>query len=493
MELRNLPALLLLTVCLPLSGLVAQNQVLVQRIMVERFAYTGPPKNSWLAFALRERTIHNLKNIQQIENISVADQEKVLGLFDHILKKTDSLAAGRVLSLALNARYVLSGSVRVDGDTIRIDYRILLGKKFDVLKIGTLHGTLIGLSDLQNRLPEEIIHYLDTEAKTIARVGEPGRRHFTETPAKSLETYRLYGRGLEIEKKDPGEALRLYRGALDREPRFEEAVFQAARNHEERTEFHEALRLYERRLELLNDRRKRNTRFFAETLLRMGDVHRQMKNNDLALKSFREGNQILESIGLSNTEDYSTTVTSIGEIFKEKGEYETALENFRQSKAIKDRLELNLTFNYTNLLNNMGTVFFILNNFEDALTHFDEELKLKRALGLQNTVAFADTLNNVGVIYMNRGKTGDLTLARKNYDASLELRQQIGDTTSLGYANNLYNMGYMFATYYRDPCGATTWLRKAVRVLYGHNPDAVFSWLDYLNLQVKSCREQLGS
>lgn len=475
------------------ARLSAQNQVLVQRAIVEKFQYIGPEKNRWLSYALRDRTIHNLKNIKQIEIIPIADQEKVLGLFSHVLKNRDGLAASRVVSLALNARYVLAGSLRTSGDEIRIDYRIIFGKTFREGKKGTLRGNLAGLPDLQNRLSEVFLRFLDTEAKVIAPTGDLSYRRFLDAPVKSFQAYRLYARGLELQDKDPGEALRLYRGALGREPRFEEAVYRAGINHDERTEFHEALRLYHRRLELLNGRRKRNTRFYAETLLRIGNVHRRMKNNKLALKSFREGNAILESIGLSNSEDYSTTVTWIGEIFKEQQQYETALKNFRRAKAIKDRLGLNLTFNYTNLLNNMGTVHFILNNFEDSLVHFDKELKLKTVLGLQNTVAFADTLNNVGVVYMNRGRSGDLTQARKNFDSSLDLRKKIGDKSSIGYGNNLFNLGYLFATYYRDPCGATGWLRKAVRIMYGHNPNGALTWLQYLNQQVRSCRDQLGN
>ena len=475
-------------------ALAAQvQQVRVERAIVEEFRYAGPADRRWLVDALRDRTIHNIKEIKQIEIIPISDQDKVLSLFEHVLKDRADINTTRVLGLALNARFILTGDLTVRDDDLRIDYRIIVDKKrFRVGKTGTLRGTLAGLADLENRLAEEFLFYIDVQSKAVTPTGDFKRRRFLGKPTRGFQAYRYYARGLRIEKKDPGEALRLYRAALEREPEFEEAIYRAGRSHQARTEYHRALRLFRRRLQVLNSRRLRNTRFYAETLLRIGDVHRSMKNNALALKSYREGNAILASIGLVNTEDYSTTVTYIGEIFKEKREYETALENFRQSKAIKDRLGLNLTFNYTNLLNNLGTVHFILNNFEDALVHFEEELKLKRALGLQNTVAFADTLTNEGVVYMNRGKQGDLTRARKNYDAALELRKKIGDQSSIGYANNLFNMGYMFATYYRDPCGATSWLRRAVRVMYANNPNASLTWLQYLNQQVRTCREQIG-
>ncbi|MDP2957846.1 MAG: protein kinase [Longimicrobiales bacterium] len=174
-------------------------------IVVLPFENLSPdPDNAFFADGLTEELIADLSKVRALRVISRTSAM-------HYKGTTKALPD---IARELNARYVLEGSVRRAGNSLRITAQLIDAKTDAHLWAEKYAGTLEDVFELQERLSRRIVEAL---AVTLTREEE---RQLATRPIPDEQAYALYLRARqEIWRMDPGPmevALHLVEAALER-------------------------------------------------------------------------------------------------------------------------------------------------------------------------------------------------------------------------------------------------------------------------------------
>lgn len=189
--------------------------------------------------------------------------------------------------------------------------------------------------------------------------------------------------------------------------------------------YHKALKWYESR----EDRME-----VADTVLKIGIVHKNQGRYNKALKYYRDALKIFEEQGY--TKGIAKAYNNMGIVYDDFGELDKALDYYLKSAKIHERSEENrrsLAGSFTNI----GTIYWRLKNYEKALDYYKKTLAIDEETG--NKVDIASSLNNIGMVYMCCGKSD---LALEYYHRSLEMKKEIGVRSGTGYT--ISNIGALY-------------------------------------------------
>ncbi|MER9482577.1 adenylate cyclase [Mesorhizobium sp. M0494] len=128
----------------------------------------------------------------------------------------------------LGARYVVEGSVRREGDRLRISCQLIDASTGAHLWADRFDRTLAEVFDLQDQIASSIVGAITPKVEQ-AEIERAKRK-----PTDSLEAYDYYLRGLAIfdrtiSRQATNDALRLFKEAIARDPEFALAYARAAR------------------------------------------------------------------------------------------------------------------------------------------------------------------------------------------------------------------------------------------------------------------------
>lgn len=101
------------------------------------------------------------------------------------------------------------------------------------------------------------------------------------------------------------------------------------------TAHYKSLEEYQKSLELFSQ--LKNGLFSAKVLLKMGDIYREMENNDQALENYQIALKLYQDE--ENCSGEALTLKSIGEVRKEKNEYAEARKSLKKSLQIYQELK----------------------------------------------------------------------------------------------------------------------------------------------------------
>jgi len=178
-------------------------------IAVLPFANLSPdPENAYLADGMAEEILNVLA---RVEGLRVASRTSSFGLRDHQL-------AVREIGRELGVAHVLDGSVRRQGDELRITAQLVEAATDRQLWSGSFDRRLTDIFTLQEEIAQAIT---DVLADTLGV-----REIQVRQPTSDLQAYELYLRGRQLFAQR-GAALpparELLEQAVDRDPRFAEA------------------------------------------------------------------------------------------------------------------------------------------------------------------------------------------------------------------------------------------------------------------------------
>lgn len=178
-------------------------------IAVLPFANLSPdPENAYLADGMAEEILNVLA---RVEGLRVASRTSSFGLRDHQL-------AVREIGRELGVAHVLDGSVRRQGDELRITAQLVEAATDRQLWSGSFDRRLTDIFTLQEEIAQAIT---DVLADTLGV-----REIQVRQPTDDLQAYELYLRGRQLFAQR-GAALpparELLAQAVDRDPRFAEA------------------------------------------------------------------------------------------------------------------------------------------------------------------------------------------------------------------------------------------------------------------------------
>jgi TolB-like protein/Tfp pilus assembly protein PilF len=361
------------------AGLIGPGELSMrpQRIAVLPFVdLDGAEDGGFFANGIHEDILNHLAKIDSLEVISRTT----------MLQYRNTEKTSQQIGQELNAGSILEGSVRHQGDRIRVVAQLIDSRSEAHLWSETYDTLDTDVFGVQSQIAQDIAGALEVELTTeeIAQLAAPG--------AVSGEAYAVYARGLwewdlRGNRGNAFEAARLFRRATEIDSTFATAYsalsqahmwlfwnFPGARDHAERGT--EAL---DRAVALAPDA--------VETRLAQGYFHYYgTGNTEAALGYF---NQALE-IRPRDAEVH----TAIGMILRGQGRWEEAVSSFQQAQVYEAR-------SY-NLIYTLGDTFFRMRRWEEAA----------RMLEAASTLAPDAVPPHRNLLRLRMATTGELASAR---------------------------------------------------------------------------------
>jgi tetratricopeptide (TPR) repeat protein len=262
-----------------------------------------------------------------------------------------------------------------------------------------------------------------------------------------------------------GRAIHLIDENQVEDERYPDVVGLLAELHELEGDYEDALREYDRVLEITEDDYTN-----SEIRMKMGRVYQSQGDYNKAIDLYEKAIEIASEIESSLLKARSNSF--MGRIYLRKGEYEKALglqrEYLAESKKTGDSREMGQAYmnmggvfmhlrdhhqaisnwenslgmfqeagydqGVANLNDNLGIVYVRIGKFDKALDHYEKSREIMQKIG--DAKGMSMVLNNIGILY---DKTGQLDKALEFYRKSLQIKRRIGDT--VGVANIYNNIG----------------------------------------------------
>lgn len=195
------------------ESVVAAPVAEAKSIAVLPFDSIGENKdNAAFADGMHEDLLTHLANVGGLKVISRTSVMQYRGTAKNI----------RTIAQELGATYVLEGSVRRDGDKVRVTGELINAVKDEHVWAKTYDRDLVDVFVLQSRLAEEI-----TSALQVA-LSPRERARLDQRPTTSLEAYDLFQQAMAIDRKGViqatlAQALPLLERAVELDPRYAKA------------------------------------------------------------------------------------------------------------------------------------------------------------------------------------------------------------------------------------------------------------------------------
>jgi TolB-like protein/DNA-binding SARP family transcriptional activator/Tfp pilus assembly protein PilF len=309
---------------------------------------TPDPENDYLAAGLHEEVIGQLAKIGRLR---VNGRTSVLGYGGNPKDL-------RLIADELDVDHVLEGSVRCDGDRMRISAQLVDARRGQHLWAESYERGRTDILDIQEDVALSIARALEAELT-------PGERErIAARPTQSAEAYDLYLRGNEhFRDGELGPAERMYTRAIELDPDFALAFAMLSHTHasayyfgsdgtpERRAKAREAV---DRALELQPD--------LPEGHRALGRYH---------YMGFREFERALEeyTIALQYQPNDAETHRYLGLTLRRLGRWEEALEHLERAADLDPR--------YWAVHMNLGSTY-------DAMGfHSDADLRIEQCIELQ--------------------------------------------------------------------------------------------------------------
>ena len=202
----------------------------------------------------------------------------------------------------------------------------------------------------------------ETEKITIAdikplKLTEQDKKRIEEKPKPKLTAYEWYAKGLEIQDKNPKEALTNFRKALDIDPDYTDALMSAGWTAGNTLNlFSEALGYLDKAERIFKGRNETKSSGYADLMNNIGLVYGSKGQPDRALEYYLKAQSIEDRLG-QNTTGYAALMNNIGNVYNSKGQLDRALEYYLNSQSINDRLGLQNTAGYALLMFNMAVLY----------------------------------------------------------------------------------------------------------------------------------------
>jgi TolB-like protein/tetratricopeptide (TPR) repeat protein len=183
---------------------------------------SGDPEQEYFADGMVEEIITALSRIRLLFVIARNSS------FTYKGKIVDVRQIGRELGV----RYVLEGSVRKAGDRVRITGQLVEASTGIHLWADRFEGGLQDVFDLQDQVTASVVGAI------APRLGQAEIERAQRKPTECLDAYDYFLRGLanvhRWHREANGEALKNFRSAIERDPRFASAYGMAARCYSQR-------------------------------------------------------------------------------------------------------------------------------------------------------------------------------------------------------------------------------------------------------------------
>jgi len=414
-------------------------------ILVQPFENTGDKEYSWISAGMTDTVITDLTHIKDISVISNQDRKKALEemkfVFSSLAEEDKMIKLGKLTG----ANVIFTGSYLVSGNHIRVHARLVNVETGKVESSTKIDGTIDGIFDLQDKVVFALMG--ETEKVTIADIKpvnltEQDRRKIEEKPRPKSTAYEWYAKGLEVQDKNPKEALTNFKKALDIDPNYTDALMRAGFTAGSTLNlFSEGLGYLEKAERIFKGRNETKSAGYAGLMMNIGLVYWNKGQLDRALEYYLNSQSIMDRLGLQNTTNYASLMMNIGLVYRNKGQLDRALEYYLNSQSIMDSLGLQNTAGYAMLMMNIGSAYWSKGQPDRVLEYYLNCQSIMDRLGLQNTVNYAKLMYGISLVYKNKGQ---LDRALEYNLNSQSIFDRLGLQNTADYSNLMGNIGLVY-------------------------------------------------
>jgi TolB-like protein/tetratricopeptide (TPR) repeat protein len=376
-------------------------------ILVHPFENTGDGY-SWISAGMTDTVISDLMRVKDISVISNADRKKVMEEMKFVFSGLATEEAMLKVGKLMGANVIFTGSYLVSGNEIRVNARLINVETGKVEASAKLDGIIEKIFALQDKVVFTLMG--ETEKITIADIkpvtlNEQDKKKIEEKPKPKLTAYEWYAKGLEVQDKNPKEALTNFKKALDIDPDYTDALMSAGFTAGSTLNlFSEALGYLEKAERIFQGRNETKSSNYAGLMNNIGIVYWRKGQLDRALEYYLNSQSIYNRLGVQNTANYAMLMMNIGAVYRSKGQLDRALEYYLNSQSVNDRLGLQNTADYAMLMMNIGNVYNDKGQLDRTLEYYLKDKSIEDRLGLQNTANYAMLMNNMALLYEKQGQ-----------------------------------------------------------------------------------------
>ncbi|WP_338766869.1 tetratricopeptide repeat protein [Bernardetia sp. ABR2-2B] len=171
----------------------------------------------------------------------------------------------------------------------------------------------------------------------------------------------------------------------------------------------------------------------ADISKRIGDVHRNLKNEDKAIEYYQRALELYQELNIKQGK--ASTSNSLGILYSDQGNPQKALEFYRKTLQLCREIGYERGVSFT--LNNIGYELFVLKNYDSAFYYYEDALKLKEELN--NPSSMSATLVNMGQVRLVQEEyTAAKLLFQKSLDLAIKTENSSVELENYEYLTQLY-------------------------------------------------------
>jgi len=372
---------------------------------------SGDPDNEYFSDGITEEILANLATVGALSVTSRTSS----------MTYKDSPKTLREIARELDVRFIVEGSVRRDGDRVRITAQLIRADRDEHLWAERYDRELTDIFAIQTDIARRITDALE------ARLSSDERARIASIPTSSLEAYELYLRGVErvgrLTGHDARQSIHLFGQAIALDDRFAAAWAAMSRAYAwlavfDRSMLDSAFTAAERAVELDPE--------LPDGHLARGQAFNALGLMDSAAAAYRR------TLELRPNE--ADAMALLGVVEYQKADYVSMLRLMRRAVALEPTNPVLHVF--------AGIAYFTLAQYDTAYAYFD------RAHALDTTLGFLHEI--LAQSYVMRGEVEE---GRQRLERLLHVTP---DSASV-----LYGLAWVSA-YARDYEAADHYMRRAV-------------------------------
>jgi tetratricopeptide (TPR) repeat protein len=225
------------------------------------------------------------------------------------------------------------------------------------------------------------------------------------------EAIRFYEKALEISKK----------ALPPNHPDLAASYNNIGEVYKHMGDYSKALSSYEKALAIQQKSLHPNHPDLGGSYNNIGLVYFNLGDYSKALSSYEKALDIRQQSLPSNHPDLGASHNNIGEVYRIMGDYSKALLSHEKSLEIKQQ---SLPPNHPDLpmsYKNIGNVYFMMGDYSKALSYYEKDLEISQISLPPNHPSLASTYGNIGLVYENMS---DYWKARSFYERAVNIAQQ---------------------------------------------------------------------
>ena len=228
------------------------------------------------------------------------------------------------------------------------------------------------------------------------------------------------------------------------------------RVHQEQLQWQQALKAYQRALELKEQQGQQHE--LGSTYHQIGMVYQEQRQWQPALAAYQRALKLQEQHGQQH--ELGSTYHQIGRVYQEQQQWQQALEAYQRALELQEQHgqqhQLGITYHQ------IGMVYQKQRQWQQALAAYQRALKLQEQHSQQHQMGI--TYHNIGRVYQEQRQWQQ---ALEAYQRSLELKEQHGQQQRLG--GTYHHIGRVYEQQ-GELSSACTYYRRALAAERALNP-----------------------